>query len=188
MERIIPLVRSFQVAPDEKRSVALGEVIIYEIGPLIKGFVSRRIPTAEREDVLGDVFFAIAEGLEAFRGETDSQFLAWCYRIARNRIVDFYRAGNPSLKVAHEELTELVAEAASEELEWNQLNMAKVWKLLHQIDPVAFQIAVDRFVRDIGWNELKEEYGKTGDALRMQMRRALQQVRTELTRTYAERD
>jgi RNA polymerase sigma factor (sigma-70 family) len=69
--------------------------------PRLASFVRRRVPdAADAEDILQDVF---SELVEAYRLMQPIEHAgAWLFRVARNRIVDFFRRKRPeSLEALH---------------------------------------------------------------------------------------
>jgi len=69
----------------ETREEAISNTIKKEKGKLFN-FISKRTPTIEdAEDILQDVFY------ELVQSETIEQTAAWLYRVARNKITDWYR-------------------------------------------------------------------------------------------------
>src|SRR5436190_1899100 len=69
---------------------AISETIKKERGRLLN-FISNRTPTIEdAEDILQDVFY------ELVQSETIESTAAWLYRVARNKITDWYRKMRPS--------------------------------------------------------------------------------------------
>jgi RNA polymerase sigma factor (sigma-70 family) len=67
----------------------LSETIKKERGKLLN-FISNRTPTIEdAEDILQDVFY------ELVQSETIESTAAWLYRVARNKITDWYRKMRP---------------------------------------------------------------------------------------------
>ena len=67
----------------------ISEIIANE-GSRLRNFIRKRVPNeADAEDLLQEVF---AEVVEAFSlGESVTQWGAWMFQVARNRIVDFFR-------------------------------------------------------------------------------------------------
>ena len=65
------------------------ESIWHEMRERLGGFIARRVPADDAEDILQDVFLRIHKGLGGLR---DSQSVtAWTYQIARNAITDYHR-------------------------------------------------------------------------------------------------
>jgi RNA polymerase sigma factor (sigma-70 family) len=61
---------------------------------LLANFIRRRVPdAAEAEDILQDVFYELVAAYRLF--EPVEQAGAWLFRVARNRIIDFFRKKKP---------------------------------------------------------------------------------------------
>ncbi len=62
--------------------------------PRLWAFIRRRVPSAsDAEDILQDVFYEL---LEAFQMMRPVEHIGpWLFRVARNRIADFYRGRRP---------------------------------------------------------------------------------------------
>lgn len=77
-------------AESEIKEEAITNTIQKERGKLLS-FISNRTPTIEdAEDILQDVFY------ELVQSETIENTAAWLYRVARNKITDWYRKMRPS--------------------------------------------------------------------------------------------
>ena len=62
--------------------------------PRLRNFVRRRVPdTADAEDILQEVFMELVESYRLPRPV--EQVGAWLFRVARNRITDFFRKKRP---------------------------------------------------------------------------------------------
>jgi RNA polymerase sigma factor (sigma-70 family) len=67
---------------------------IEERRPRLRSFIRGRVPdAADAEDILQDVLFELAESYRA--PQPVEQVGAWLYRVARNRITDFFRKKRP---------------------------------------------------------------------------------------------
>jgi RNA polymerase sigma factor (sigma-70 family) len=60
----------------------------------LRNFIRRRVPDeAEAEDILQDVFYELVEAYRLMK--PIEQVSAWLFRVARNRIIDFFRRKRP---------------------------------------------------------------------------------------------
>lgn len=76
-------------AESQTKDETLSDTINKERGKLLT-FISNRTPTIEdAEDILQDVFY------ELVQSETIENTAAWLYRVARNKITDWYRKMKP---------------------------------------------------------------------------------------------
>jgi RNA polymerase sigma-70 factor (ECF subfamily) len=65
--------------------------------PRVYAYVSYRVGRArDSEDIVADTFLAALDNLNAFEWRGEGSFAAWLFRIARNRVSDFYRRGRGS--------------------------------------------------------------------------------------------
>ena len=70
---------------------AEAEEIIMEASPLLQAFIVNQLGWQAAEDVLQDSLVSIARGVEKSKATSKTEFLRWCYQIARNKIADFLR-------------------------------------------------------------------------------------------------
>lgn len=137
---------------------ALSNTINKEKGKLLT-FISNRTPTIEdAEDILQDVFY------ELVQSETIENTAAWLYRVARNKITDWYRKMKPdrlddiSYKGADEDealllsdiipsmetsadkqlLLKLISEVLADTLEELPENQREVF-ILHEIEGISLK-------------------------------------------------
>ncbi|MGA3211252.1 MAG: sigma-70 family RNA polymerase sigma factor [Terriglobales bacterium] len=68
----------------------LSEAIVREQGRLRKFIRKRLVNEADVEDVLQDVFYELVEAYRLMK--PIQHFSAWMFRVARNRIIDLFRA------------------------------------------------------------------------------------------------
>jgi RNA polymerase sigma-70 factor (ECF subfamily) len=96
-------------ANDPVAAVAAPQVGWADLRSMLHGFVARRVPPRDVEDVLHDVFVRIARNLGQLRD--DDRLTAWMYQVARNAIVDYHR--RPHLQ-REEPLTEAPDDAGAD--------------------------------------------------------------------------
>src|SRR5215475_13843874 len=93
----------WMTAEDERRVTAE----IEQRGPRLRSFIRGRVPdVADAEDILQDVLFELVESYRA--PQPVEQVGAWLFRVARNRIADFFRKKRP------EALADVVADGDDE--------------------------------------------------------------------------
>jgi RNA polymerase sigma-70 factor (ECF subfamily) len=63
---------------------------VNDVAERLRPFVARRVPPADVDDVLQDVFVRMQRGLGALRD--DERFTAWLFRIARSAVAEHGRA------------------------------------------------------------------------------------------------
>ncbi len=83
-----------------------------ELAQKLRPFVARRVPEADVDDVLQDVFVRVQQGLPGLR--TQERFIPWLYQVARSAVQETLRqrARHP-LAGEHEEQAQLDAETSA---------------------------------------------------------------------------
>jgi RNA polymerase sigma-70 factor (ECF subfamily) len=77
--------------------------------PGVYGFACMRLPTSQdAEDIVSETFLTMVKKLPEFEPAHSGAFRAWVFRIARNKISDFYRA-NGNRRVIDNDGTALTA-------------------------------------------------------------------------------
>jgi RNA polymerase sigma factor (sigma-70 family) len=51
------------------------------------------------EDIVSDVFISALTNIKSFRLEEGSSVKSWLYRIANNKVIDFYRTNKQTAEV-----------------------------------------------------------------------------------------
>src|SRR6202045_1186414 len=71
----------------------ISETVMREQGRL-RNFIRKRVAdSSEAEDILQDVFYELVEAYRLMK--PIEQVSAWMFRVARNRIIDFFRKKKP---------------------------------------------------------------------------------------------
>ena len=125
---------------------------------------------------------AIATSLNKFQGETEKQFWAWCYRIARNKLSDHYREqyAERAQPVAPDELWRMMEVSAQDAPITAQTrhDLDYAIKLLTAAKPECYQLLWQHYVVGRDYGEIAEERGLNYDAVRMQIGRCLDQAKS----------
>ena len=130
------------------------------------------------EDVAQDVLFAVCGALARFRpGETAA--MAFVYGIARNKVVDAFRAGGRD----HSEPTDTVPDAVDDRLGPEAVAVFgseadELRELLNLLPPQHREILVLRVAMQFSAEETAATVGSTPGAVRVTQHRALTKLRT----------
>jgi RNA polymerase sigma factor (sigma-70 family) len=81
---------SLYIGSMSEQEQLLSEAIVREQGRLRKFIRKRLVNEADVEDVLQDVFYELVEAYRLMK--PIQHFSAWMFRVARNRIIDLFRA------------------------------------------------------------------------------------------------
>jgi RNA polymerase sigma-70 factor, ECF subfamily len=152
--------------------------------PKIFRYLVRRLPTTQdAEDVMGEVFVGMVEGLKTYK-DTGAPFESWLYRIASHRTSDFYRR---SKRAPDEELSEMMGsgEDLPEDQLINQQNIQSMRAAIQQLPEEHQTILILRFVERKTHEEVAQVMGKSASAIRTAQFRALAQLSELLGQTKA---
>jgi RNA polymerase sigma-70 factor (ECF subfamily) len=75
--------------PDLGREAGVEALVPWQLEQKLRPFVARRVPPAEVDDVLQDVFVRVQRGLATLRDE--ERFLPWLYQVARSAVQESLR-------------------------------------------------------------------------------------------------
>lgn len=184
MDPIIGLVNEYRKASNEAAKVEAAEKIILAAANPLTLFLLGRAPTGLEEEVRQTIFVSIFRGLAGFRGETDGEFWAWCYRIARNTLSKSYKEEKSDLAVAvdPEELERLI-EASGKKVpisDEERVILNDALALLKAARPDCHDVIWKRFMLGFDIKEIADELGLASDAARMKINRCLEASRTLL--------
>src|ERR1700743_2383973 len=109
MDEIIGLVREYRNTSDASDKTKLAQSVVLGIADRLTLFLISRCP-GDLADVRQSIFVAIVLGLDGFRGESDGEFWAWCYQIARNVLNKYFKKEKAELTISLDptELTSLI--------------------------------------------------------------------------------
>ncbi len=152
----------------------------------VLGYLCRRLPSlTEAEDILADVFFTALQ--VSAQGRTPD--LPWLITVARRRAADFYRmkkrrGGLLDYGLEHEEVEAWPA-GQQDDPEWRALHAEELRELAalvarlpeEQRDAIAL-----RFAAELPSAQIAVVLGKSDDATRMLLSRAMRRLREEWTR------
>jgi RNA polymerase sigma-70 factor (ECF subfamily) len=154
---------------------AFGE--LYDIwAAKVYRFIYTKIKNAHvAEDLTSEVFLKAWEKLHQYKPQKDAKFSTWLYTVARNTIVDHYRA-NKSSEISFEDLPE-TADLEGEEpyKEAGELEQA-----LSKLPPEYEKVLRLRFVEDYPIAKIAQLMRKKEDNIRAITSRALKKLREVL--------
>jgi RNA polymerase sigma-70 factor (ECF subfamily) len=138
--------------------------------PMVHGILLARVPWAEVDDLLQDVFLVAFKKLNSLRDE--AAFGAWLAMIARNRAMDFHRRRRDT-----EELSDDLAAQGSSEADREAANVLEVICVL----PEAYrETLVLRLVEGMTGPEIADRTGLTPASVRVNLHRGMKLLREKL--------
>lgn len=135
---------------------------------MVHGILLARVPRAEIDDLMQDVFLSALERLDSLR--EDGAFGPWLATIARNRATDFHRR-----KRTMDELPE--------HLPFNDPPRSEAQRVLEVIQslPDAYrETLILRLVEDMTGPEIAERTGLTPGSVRVNLHRGMKLLRERL--------
>lgn len=134
----------------------------------------------DAEDVTEQIFVSMFESINRYV-DNGKPFEAWVYRVARNKIIDFYRTRK--VHVNGDEIAEQPdTQALPEELTERQLTKEAVMKSLTKIPRQYQEIIILKFIEDKENEEISSILRKPVAHIRVLQHRAIQSLRTALLR------
>ena len=143
-----------------------------ELSPVVLGYLRGR-GARDAEDLTGDVFVSVAEGLGAFRGDR-AALRRWVFTIAHNRLVDEFRRKRPSRE-------SVVVEAARSALDDEMPIDVEILQALTSLTDEQREVVVLRFVADLPLKDVARIVGKRSGAVKMLQARGLAALALALT-------
>jgi RNA polymerase sigma-70 factor (ECF subfamily) len=138
--------------------------------PMVHGILLARVPWAEVDDLLQDVFMVAFKKLNSLRD--DAAFGGWIAMIARNRAMDFHRRRRDT-----EELSDDLATQGSSEADREAANVLEVICGL----PEAYrETLVLRLVEGMNGPEIADRTGLTPASVRVNLHRGMKLLREKL--------
>lgn len=138
--------------------------------PMVHGILLARVPWAEVDDLVQDVFLAALRKLPSLRD--DAAFGGWLAMIARNRAMDFHRQ-----KVETEELSEDLATRSHSEAD---REAARVLEVICDLPEAYRETLVLRLVEGMTGPEIAGRTGLTSASVRVNLHRGMKLLREKL--------
>jgi len=141
----------------------------------------------DAEDLMHETFLAGWRTINSYETRSDIPFTSWLYRIAGNRVIDWYRTrkSNASLDEMMETNT-LPVELAStghaallEALD-RSFTMDAVMRGIRELNDAEQTVLLMRYVEDLSPEETARAVGKTAGAVRLIQHRAILKLKKKL--------
>jgi len=148
----------------------------------IYSYIYYRVSNVEdTEDLTNDVFLKMVESIRSYRSEREQSFVAWLFRIARNRVVDYYRrqAVRRHLPLDEKHLPPL---DGPEDLAAAELTREQLRGALLELTEEQQQVIILRFIEGLSIAEIARILGKSKGAIKSLQYRALVSLRLILRR------
>ena len=126
------------------------------------------------QDIVSDVFIKAMEKIHLYQSDK-GKFSTWLFQIARNTVIDFYRAKKTTINI--EDVWDLSDEIDIEKDEDMKLKIKIVEKYLKQLKPDQRELIIMRVWQDLSYKEIAQILGKTEASCKMSFSRAMTKLR-----------
>ena len=139
---------------------------------VIHGVLLSRVPRADVDDLVQDVFLAAWNRLEDLREA--AAFGGWLTTIARNRATDFHRRAVDSV--------ELPADLAAHDVTAERTEALRLLEVVRALPEAYRETLVLRLVEGLTGPEIAERTGLTPASVRVNLHRGMKMLREKLDR------
>lgn len=139
------------------------------------------IPAEDVEDVTQEVFIAVLQSLQGFRGE--SQFGTWLRTLTNYKVAEYYRKRNRKKEAPQTSLSEADAQRKSgpTRVEEEQFQLQHA---LYQLPENYREVLLLRFAEGLQFQQIAEVTGQNMEAVKSLFRRAVTKLRLILDEGY----
>jgi RNA polymerase sigma-70 factor (ECF subfamily) len=146
---------------------------------IVHGILLSRVPPADAEDLLQDVFLQILPRLRSLRDI--SRFGGWLAAIARNRAIDFHRRAKANVEL-DEESTSPSSDSPSKSTPHHTAEAQAVLDAILSLPEAYRETLLLRLVEGMTGPEIAARTGLTHGSVRVNLHRGMQQLRKILGR------
>lgn len=166
--------------PEVDEDIALA-ALYQRHAPSLLAYLRMHIPSREdARDVLVEVFLAALEG-ERFRELRQEEQRSWLWRVARNKVADYYRTSQRRQHSSLDEVAESAWHDEEQEPEQSALRSEEHAELrlnIQRLSPIQQQILHLRFVGNLSCAEIAQALDKREGAVRMLLSRTMNRLRS----------
>ncbi len=150
------------------------DILVKAYLPRVYNTVQSLVPESDADDVTQEVFLSVVDSIWTF--ESRSTFSTWLYRIAKNKIADYYRRKSRSRETVPDD------QQNSESVDpWPGINSELVVKAaLAMLPDKPREILLMKFLYGLSFREIGDRLGLTYEGVRSRYRRAIDTVRQQL--------
>ncbi|HKK54148.1 MAG TPA: RNA polymerase sigma factor [Patescibacteria group bacterium] len=154
-------------------------------GPLYDKYIKKiynylyyRVPDkAVAEDVCSQTFIKALKAINSY-SENKGTFSAWLYRIAKNNLIDYYRAYKNDLNV--DDLWYLEDDTDIESTADKKVKLDKIKNCLNHLKKEQKEIIILRVWDELTYSEIAEIVDKSETSCKMIFSRSLEKIKQEL--------
>jgi len=151
---------------------------LYDIyQPQIYRFIFLKVSRKEEaEDLTHQVFLSAWQNIKKYQIRK-FPFSSWLYRIAKNKVIDFYRTSKNNISIELVNESEFKNLPSPEMKTENSLEIKKVKKAMSFMNQEQQDVIIMRFVEDMPTKEVANILGKSEGAIKLIQHRALNKLK-----------
>ena len=155
---------------------AFGQLYEHYVQPVYRYLYSRIGNAHEAEDLTSLTFIAAYEALPRYRER--GHFEAWLFRIAQNKLMDFFRRSRSEVELDRAD----IPLQGGEPLGWliQDEELSRLKSLIQNLNDHEQDLIHLRYVAELPFSEIAEILGKREDALRKSVYRLLARLRSQM--------
>lgn len=144
--------------------------------PMIYRFVVVKVGRREEaEDIVHQVFLAAWQNIRSYE-HRGYPFSSWLYQIARNQVIDHYRAKKNETSIDNVDPEYFASTAVAELTLPTKLEMESVHQAIQQLKPDYQDVIIMRFIEDVSLKETATALGKSEGAIKLMQHRAIKEL------------
>lgn len=144
--------------------------------PIYRFILLRTGRREEAEDLAHQVFLAAFEHLDHYE-EKGHPFSSWLFRIARNRVIDYYRVKRESVSLDDEIAVAVEGPLDLEGDADRALMMQKVEQALRTLVPDHQEVIILRYIEELSLKETAAVMERSEGAVKLLQHRAMKELR-----------
>jgi RNA polymerase sigma-70 factor, ECF subfamily len=144
--------------------------------PMIYRFIAVKVGRREdAEDLTHQVFLAAWQGIGRYR-DLGNPFSSWLYRIARNQVIDHYRAKKPNVSLDEMD-AEMVEDPVISQLDLpRKMQIEQTLAAVRKLGQDYQDVIIIRFVEDFSLKETARAMKRSEGAVKLLQHRAIKEL------------
>ncbi len=160
-------------------SEAFGEIYDKYIDKIYSFIYLKTYDKQIAEDLTSEVFFKLLNNISKYKQQSWAQFSSWLYKIAYNRVVDYYKSKKQELSI--ESILELGDENNMTDEIYNKDKVKEVYDFINTLKPEHKQIIIMRLWDNLSYKEISQITWKSIDNCKKIFSRNCKKINENIT-------
>jgi len=131
------------------------------------------------EDLTSEIFMKIFMTKNSFNGSTEKEFTNWIYRIAHNKLIDYYRWDKQDIQLDELNSEPWFEEDIAGKID-NSSKIEEILDFLNSINPTQKDILIMRIWDDLSYKEIAQITWKSVDNCKKIVSRLVMQIEANM--------